>query len=230
MLEFVGSEEPSGVVGVPDISAEWYLDVAGLGAGSPGVVRVVGAIATEAVVGVFAVVFVVLWWRARRGSAAGVARAVLAPVVTVLAYAASEVIKDLWQEDRPCRVFGEVATIVACPEFGDWSFPSNHATIAGAAAVAILWSSLPLGCLAFGAALLTAGSRVFVGVHYPHDVLAGLLIGAAIAAVLPLSARAVTPVIARLRAHPGGAVLLGRGPQGLPWDDAPTITLPRAQG
>ncbi|HYH31282.1 MAG TPA: phosphatase PAP2 family protein, partial [Pseudonocardia sp.] len=141
MLEFTGSEEPGGVVGVPDLSAQWYLDVAGLGAGSPEVVQVVSAFATEAVIGVFAVLFGVLWWRARRGCAAKVARAVLAPVVTALAWVASEAVKDLWQEDRPCRALGEVATIVACPEFGDWSFPSNHATIAGAAAVAVLWSS-----------------------------------------------------------------------------------------
>jgi membrane-associated phospholipid phosphatase len=48
--------------------------------------------------------------------------------------------KDLWQVERPCRTLADVATIAACPEHGDWSFPSTHATIAGAAAVAIVWS------------------------------------------------------------------------------------------
>ncbi|WP_245950649.1 phosphatase PAP2 family protein [Saccharothrix carnea] len=194
---------------MPDVSAEWYLDIAGWGASSPEAVRVFGVIATEAVVGVFAVVFGVLWWRARRGPAATMARAVLGPVVTVLAYAVSEVVKGLWQQDRPCRVLGEVATIAGCPEFGDWSFPSNHATIAGAAAVAIAWSGRRTGIVVAGLALLAAASRVFVGVHYPHDVVAGLLLGAVIATVLPPAARVLTPAIARVREHAAGAALLG---------------------
>ncbi|MFD3498909.1 phosphatase PAP2 family protein [Streptomyces sp. NPDC058676] len=72
-------------------------------------------------------------------------------------------------------------SLAACPPPGDWSFPSNHATIAGAAAVTLalvrrtaLWLTAPL-------ALLMASSRVFVGVHYPHDVAAGLALGAAVA-------------------------------------------------
>lgn len=194
---------------MPDVSAELYLDFAGFGAASPEPVRVLGAIATEAVIGVFAVLFLLLWWRARRGSAAAMARAVLAPVVTVLAYAVSETVKEVWQEDRPCRALGDVATIVACPEFGDWSFPSNHSTIAGAAAVAILWSGVRLGVLALGLAGLAAASRVFVGVHYPHDVVAGLALGAAVALVLPVVARALTPAVDRLRANSAGGALLG---------------------
>ena len=72
-------------------------------------------------------------------------------------------------EDRPCR---GAATILAgqCPPVGDWSFPSNHATIAGALATAVLLLSPRWGLLAAPLALLAALSRVFVGVHYPHDV------------------------------------------------------------
>ncbi len=206
------SPDGTGVPDVPDASARWYLDVAGLGAESPEFARLAGAVLTEAVVGVFVLMFVALWWRARRGSAVRAARALLAPVVTVLAHVASEVTKSAWQVDRPCRTLGDVATIAACPEFGDWSFPSNHATFAGAAAVAVLWSSGALGLAAVVLALPAAASRVFVGVHYPHDVLAGLLLGAAVAAILPLLARLLTPLVARVRTHPVGARLLGAGP------------------
>ncbi|WP_158846022.1 phosphatase PAP2 family protein [Saccharothrix deserti] len=186
---------------VPDVSAWWYLDVVDLAAASPEFVRSFAAFATEAVLGVFAVLFAVVWWRARHGPPEPRHRAFLAPVMTVLAYSVSETVKVAWREDRPCRVLGEVATVVSCPEVGDWSFPSNHSTVAGAAAVAVLWSSRALGALALTVALMAAASRVFVGVHYPHDVVAGLLLGAAVAALLPLLTR-LTTSLTRRRGQP----------------------------
>ena len=83
---------------------------------------------------------------------------------------------------RAGRLPDAATPLVACPPHGDWSFPSNHATIAGAAAVALAlaWRGTPW--LTAPLALLMAFSRVFVGVHYPHDVRsAGLALGALVA-------------------------------------------------
>lgn len=91
------------------------------------------------------------------------------------------------REDRPCRTL-RVPTLEACPGPGDWSFPSNHAALAAAAAVALVFVSRRLGAIALVAAVLMAASRVWVGVHYPHDVLAGVAVGASVAFV---TARAV---------------------------------------
>lgn len=177
---------------VPDVSARWYLDVVEWAGASPGWAQSLLAVLTEAVVGLFAVLFAVLWWRARHGPPTARRRALLAPVVTVLAYLVSEAVKAAWQQDRPCRVLPEAVPIVECPELGDWSFPSNHSTIAAAAAVAVLRSSRVLGAVAVAAALFAAASRVLVGVHYPHDAVAGLALGTAVAAALLVLTRPLT--------------------------------------
>lgn len=113
----------------------------------------------------------------------GRAAALLAGCALVVAYGLSEAVKLLVTEERPCRAVPDAAPpLAACPAPGDWSFPSNHATLALAAAtgVALLWRGL--AWLAVPVGLLTAFSRVFVGVHYPFDVLVGGLLGAAVAA------------------------------------------------
>ncbi|MEU6895872.1 phosphatase PAP2 family protein, partial [Streptomyces sp. NPDC046557] len=78
----------------------------------------------------------------------------------------------------------------------DWSFPSNHSALAAAAAVALLYVSRRLGAAALAAAVLMAASRVWVGVHYPHDALAGFLVGALVAAVAAMTVRRHAPALA----------------------------------
>jgi membrane-associated phospholipid phosphatase len=46
--------------------------------------------------------------------------------------------------------------------------------------MAVLLINWRLGVLAAAAALLMAASRVYVGVHYPHDVIIGLTVGATV--------------------------------------------------
>jgi undecaprenyl-diphosphatase len=66
----------------------------------------------------------------------------------------------------------------------DPSFPSDHATGAFAIATAVWFYDRVSGAVLFGLAALLAFSRVFVGTHYPGDVIAGAAIGAAVALVL----------------------------------------------
>lgn len=133
----------------------------------------------------FAVLFVVAWGRARRGDPRAFAVAVLAPLATGVAYVCSELAKSGIDEERPCRaVSGALPPLVDCPVYGDWSFPSNHATIAAAAAVGLALAWPRLGFLTVPMAILMAFSRVFVGVHYPHDVATGLVLGTLVALLL----------------------------------------------
>ncbi len=52
--------------------------------------------------------------------------------------------------------------------------------MAGAAAAGLWLVDRRLGVVATVAAVLMAGSRVYIAAHYPHDVVAGLVVGAAV--------------------------------------------------
>lgn len=104
---------------------------------------------------------------------------------TVAAYATSEVVKLAVTEERPCRAV-DFATVLACPAPGDWSWPSNHSTIAGALAVACLLVVPRLWPVVVPMALAVAGARVAAGVHYVHDVASGLALGAAVTCLVAL--------------------------------------------
>ncbi|MFF3725246.1 phosphatase PAP2 family protein [Streptomyces erythrochromogenes] len=166
-----------------------YRTVTGFADSAPVWVQRTFELWTEYGLWVFGVLLAAVWWRARgRGGARAVALALLAPAATALAHAVSEAVKSTVEEERPCRaVAGAAAPLLGCPPPGDWSFPSNHAAIAGAAAVALVMAARRLAPLVVPLALLMAFSRVFVGVHYPHDVALGLLLGGSVAALVVLA-------------------------------------------
>jgi undecaprenyl-diphosphatase len=197
---------------VPDVSAEWYRRVVGAAAELPAPLQAFVAFATDAVLIAYLAAFGLLWWRARTRPARVVARAIAAPLVTVVAYALSDALKGWKTVDRPCRLVPAAPPIAPCPEVGDWSFPSNHAAVAGAVAVAVLWSAVRLGTAVLVVAAAAAASRVVVGAHFPHDVAAGFLLGAVVAAALPTIARMGETTVVRLRSRPAGRLVLGAGP------------------
>ncbi|MCZ4124045.1 phosphatase PAP2 family protein [Streptomyces sp. H39-S7] len=141
------------------------------------------------------------WWTARQGSAAAMAASLAAGLAAVLAYAVNSGIKDAFAEPRPCRALPHAFLVEACPAPTDYAFPSNHTTVAFAAAAALLLIHRRVGIALFAAAVLMAASRVYVGAHYPHDVITAALLGIAIA--LPtvlLGRRYGAPAVERLRA------------------------------
>lgn len=154
--------------------------------------------------GLFAVLMLLAWWRARSADATRMAGALAAPLVVVLVFLVNDAVKSLFDEQRPCQTL-HVATVEACPGLGDWSFPSNHTAVATACAVALLLANRRLGWMAVPVAALMAASRVWIGVHYPHDVLAAVVVGVAVAWPAALAARRAAPAVERLR----GTRLLG---------------------
>ncbi|MEV8018985.1 phosphatase PAP2 family protein [Streptomyces sp. NPDC086554] len=193
-----------------------YRDITDFAHDTPTWVQHTAEAWTELGLLLFGVLFIVAWWRSRRGDPRAVAIAVLAPLATAVAYVCSELIKSGIDEERPCRaVSGALAPLVACPPHGDWSFPSNHSTIAGAAAVGLAVAWPRIAALTLPMAVLMAFSRVFVGVHYPHDVAVGLILGAALAFLLVrLATRPVARVVETMRGSSTGVVrwFAGEGP------------------
>ncbi|MCX4963444.1 phosphatase PAP2 family protein [Streptomyces sp. NBC_00654] len=168
----------------PDYGVGVFREITQWAAGTPEWMQKLGELVTEGGILVFVALFVLQWWRARRGDDRTMALALLGPVAVAAVYALSEIIKVWLHEERPCRDIPGVTVIAQCPEPGDWSFPSNHSVIAAASALALLFSWRLIGLLALPLAALIALSRVYVGVHYLHDVAAGFLLGAVLAPLM----------------------------------------------
>ena len=132
-----------------------------------------------------------LWrWRYR-----GIAMVlVIAASVGLGDLVSSSLVKPLVQRDRPCQADGLSEELVLRVHCGAGkSFTSSHATNHMAMAVAILLV-LPsrrrwLDALLITWALSIGYAQVYVGVHYPADILAGALLGTALAFLVHRLAR-----------------------------------------
>ncbi len=91
----------------------------------------------------------------------------------------SHLLKEWVGRIRPCSVISNVRLLTDCNT--SYSFPSSHAVNIFAAA---FFLSQPFGRLAplfYGIAVVAAYSRVYIGIHYPLDVIGGAGIGLLIA-------------------------------------------------
>jgi membrane-associated phospholipid phosphatase len=102
----------------------------------------------------------------------------------------NQVISHLWDRPRPYEAHAGVQTWVTPSH--DPSFPSDHASAAFGIAFAVLMFDRWAGALFVSAAALIGFGRVLVGVHYPGDVLAGMLVGLGCAA---LAVKLLRPVL-----------------------------------
>lgn len=162
------------------------------------------------------------WWRARSDGSRPVARALWAGVGTVVAVGINQPVAHLVGRLRPYDVLAHVEVLV--PRANDFTFPSDHATAAGAVICGLFlakrwrlaWSALVVGAfLAF--------ARVYVGAHYPGDVLAGLVLGAVVtAALFPLATSMLSFLTRAIDAAPLWPLVAARSTHAAPRTSLPT--------
>jgi len=173
-----------------------YLDINNFAVRTPWAHAVMREYALYGGVALLALLVLWTWWRARGGLLGGGDREQVAAVAWtgLAALALNQPLAHLVGRRRPYDVLRGVEVLV--PRANDFTCPSDHAVVAGAVIAGLWWVRDRLtASLATIFGLLLAFSRVYVGAHYPGDVLAGLAFGAA---VLLVGAAGAMPLLRRL--------------------------------
>jgi len=113
--------------------------------------------------------------------------------VTVSDQLSSSLLKPFFDRIRPCSDLTDVRLLVGCG--GGKSFPSSHATNSFAIAFLISGFYRKAAPYIFIYAALVAYSRVYVGVHYPSDILFGAILGSAVGLLMLFAYKRTMSVI-----------------------------------
>ncbi|MFB7332773.1 phosphatase PAP2 family protein [Streptomyces adustus] len=166
-----------------------------------------------------AMVLVVLWcWSTvrRRGgdeAASAVAGLVWAPLAAGIAVLVNVPIRGFVQRPRPFLDHQGLDVLVSGKT--DYSFVSDHATITMAIGVGLFVTNRRFGLLGIALAMLEGFCRVYMGVHYPTDVVGGFALGTAVALLLsPPAMLMLTPLMKAVDRSPRAGVLIRRRPTG----------------
>jgi undecaprenyl-diphosphatase len=149
-------------------------------------------------------VLVVLWcwWSVRRrGSAedsvSAVAGLIWAPLAAGIALLVNIPIRGFVERPRPFLSHEGLEVLVAGKT--DYSFVSDHATMAMAIGAGLFVANRRFGLAALGLAVAEGFCRVYMGVHYPTDVIGGFALGTAVALLLaPLALALLTPLVSAI--------------------------------
>ncbi|HEV7205044.1 MAG TPA: phosphatase PAP2 family protein [Jatrophihabitans sp.] len=156
---------------------------------------IMSAVADQGLIA-FVVLIAVGWWLARRANdLPRMAAVAWTGLGTLVAVGINQPIVSAVHEARPYTTIPHILVLVS--RSSDYGFPSDHATMAGAVATGLLFVNKRLGIVAWVAALVLAFARVYVAAHYPHDVAAGLALGAVVVLIGRLVAQPLLTAVAR---------------------------------
>ncbi|QES48984.1 hypothetical protein DEJ50_15325 [Streptomyces venezuelae] len=213
--------------GGPNVDVSLLYEINGLAQETPGWLdRIIGFTGEYGLL--LVLVLLVLWcWRGVRklpapAAAEGFAALVWAPLAAGIALLLNIPLRQFVGRPRPFRQYGELEVLAEGK--ADFSFVSDHATLAMALGVGLFIAHRKLGLIGIGIALLEGFCRVFMGVHYPTDVIGGLALGTAVVLLLaPLAMALLTPLARTIAAsRRAGWLVRGRG-----CEPAQPVDLPR---
>jgi len=203
----------------PDV--DLLYDINGLARDAPRWVdRVVEFVGEYGLLLAMVLLVVWCWWKVRQRSggadeaasgraASGVAALVWAPLSAAIAVLVNIPIRGFVERPRPFRDHQGLDVLV--PGKTDYSFVSDHATIAMAMAVGLFVAHRKFGLVGIVLALLEGFCRVYMGVHYPTDVVGGFALGTAVALLLsPVAMALLTPLAKAVERSPGAGWLVRR--------------------
>ena len=113
-------------------------------------------------------------------------RIVLTILIIILGindYFCASILKPYFSRLRPSHEFLEYINLLVS-KGGKWSFPSNHASNMFALATTVGYFYPKTKNSLYFLAIIVCFSRVYVGVHYPFDVLIGCIIGYSISWII----------------------------------------------
>ncbi len=126
---------------------------------------------------VYVFLFGWLFWKG--GKNGRICAVVLIVTIVLVDQINSSLLKDWIGRLRPCHTLSDIRLLVPCG--GGKSMPSSHAANTFAAAIVLAHYYRHYLWVWLGIAIAVSFSRVYVGVHYPFDVIAGagfgLLVG-----------------------------------------------------
>lgn len=100
----------------------------------------------------------------------------------VLAWVLAEILKDIFPTTRPFILNNETPQVLF--PGNDGAFPSGHTASSFALALTIFRHDRKIGALYLALALLIGAARVLANVHYPVDILGGIILGALVSGLV----------------------------------------------
>lgn len=178
----------------PDVSL--LYDINGIAKGAPNWAdRAMEFIGEYGILFGLAVLMLCAWWSVRKSkdAPAGTAALLWSPLAAGIALLINVPIRGFVRRPRPFLDHQGLEVLVKGKT--DFSFVSDHATLTMALGVGLFVANRKYGLIGIGLALLEGFCRVYMGVHYPTDVVGGLALGTAVTLLLaPLAMMLLTPL------------------------------------